>query len=92
MATLPTMPPVPGANPSRAIIDNFRVAIAKKLADALPPLTIEQAFSGVDFGKKGEDFTVAIPRFRLPGKIDELAAKVIEQVCAYSLTTRSTRA
>ncbi|KAI0313558.1 arginyl-tRNA synthetase [Amylostereum chailletii] len=79
MSSLPSLPPVAGAEPSKAILDSFRIAIAKKIADALPPLTLEQAYNGVDFGKKGEDFTVALPRFRLPGKVDELAAKVTGQ-------------
>ena len=65
--------------PSRAVLDSFKTAIAKRLSDVLP-LTLEQAFSGVDYGKKGEDFTVALPRFRLPGKVADLAAKVIESV------------
>ncbi|PBK72242.1 arginyl-tRNA synthetase [Armillaria solidipes] len=70
---------IPGTDPSRCVLDTFRAAIAKRVADALPPLTIEQAYSGVDYGKKGVDFTVALPRFRLPGKVDELAGKVIAQ-------------
>lgn len=41
-------------------------------------MTLQKAYDGVDYGKKGEDFTVALPRFRLPGKVDEVAAKVIE--------------
>ena len=61
-------------------MDSFRTAIAKRVSDALPPLTIEQVYSGVDYGKKGVDFTVALPRFRLPGKVDELASKVISNV------------
>ena len=60
-------------------MDAFKTAIAKRLSDALP-LTPEQAFAGVDYGKKGEDFTVALPRFRLPGKVADLAGKVIESV------------
>lgn len=74
---LPNLPVVPDTEPSRAVFDSFRIAIAQKLTTALPSLTLEQAFSGVDYGKKGEDFTVAIPRFRLPGKIPEIAEKVI---------------
>ncbi|KAF5310727.1 hypothetical protein D9619_007663 [Psilocybe cf. subviscida] len=74
---LPNLPTVPDTEPSRAVFDSFRIAIAQKLTTALPSLTLEQAFSGVDYGKKGEDFTVAIPRFRLPGKIPEIADKVI---------------
>jgi arginyl-tRNA synthetase len=80
MANLPPLPQVPGTDPSRRVLDTFRVAIAQRLVDVFPQLSIEQAYSGVDYGKKGEDFTVAIPRFRLPGKVDALAAQVIEQV------------
>ncbi|KAG9311305.1 hypothetical protein JVU11DRAFT_8393 [Chiua virens] len=59
-------------------MDAFRVAIAKRISDRLPQLSVEQAYSGVDYGKKGVDFTVALPRFRLPGKPDELAKSVLE--------------
>jgi len=79
-STLPTLPPVPGTDPSRCVLDSFRIAIAQRVAAALPPLTLEQAYTGVDYGKKDSDFTVALPRFRLPGKVDELAAQVIGQV------------
>ena len=78
---LPTLPDVPGTDPSRAVLDSFKVAIAKRVADALPPLTVEQVYQGVDYGKKGVDFTIALPRFRLPGKVDVLAKTVIDQVC-----------
>ena len=33
---LPTLPDVPGTDPSRAVLDSFKVAIAKRVADALP--------------------------------------------------------
>ena len=66
-------------NPSQAVFDSFRISIAKRLSDTLP-LTLEQAFAGVDYGKKGEDFTVALPRFRLPGTVSEVASKVVEGV------------
>ncbi|KAA1475019.1 arginyl-tRNA synthetase [Dentipellis sp. KUC8613] len=77
MSTLPSLPPVEGSDPARSVLDSFRISIAKRVADALPPLTVEQVYAGVDFGKKGVDFTIALPRFRLPGKVDELAGKVI---------------
>ena len=86
MATNSTAPPLPGVqgtDPTRCILDSFRIAIAKRVADALPPLNLEQAYTGVDYGKKGVDFTVALPRFRLPGKVDELAQKVVDQVSVY---------
>ena len=80
---MPTLPVVPDTEPSRAVLDSFRIAIAKRLSDTLP-LTLEQAFTGVDYGKKGEDFTVALPRFRLPGKVNEIADKVITDVSRLS--------
>uniref|UniRef100_A0A8H8CJY8 arginine--tRNA ligase n=3 Tax=Psilocybe cubensis TaxID=181762 RepID=A0A8H8CJY8_PSICU len=76
-STMPSLPSVPGTDPTKCVLDSFRIAIAQKLSNALP-LTLEQAFSGVDYGKKGEDFTVALPRFRIPGKLEETAAKVID--------------
>lgn len=79
-SSLASLPPVPGTDPSACVLDAFRTAIAKRLSDRLPQLTIEQAYSGVDYGKKGVDFTVALPRFRLPGKPDELAKRVLEDV------------
>ncbi|PFH49088.1 hypothetical protein AMATHDRAFT_63907 [Amanita thiersii Skay4041] len=76
---MPPLPEVLGTDPSRCVLDSFRIAIAKRVSDALPPLALEQAYNGVDYGKKGVDFTVALPRFRLPGKVDELAKKVVGQ-------------
>ncbi|KAF8059913.1 hypothetical protein FPV67DRAFT_349524 [Lyophyllum atratum] len=76
MAT--TLPQVPETDPSTCVFDSFRTAIAKRVSEALP-LTVEQAYSGVDYGKKGVDFTIALPRFKLPGKIDEIAGKVISK-------------
>ena len=80
-ADLPKLPEVEGTDPTRCVLDSFRIAIAKVVADALEPLTIEQVYEGVDYGKKGEDFTVALPRFRLPGKVDQLAKQVLDKVC-----------
>lgn len=65
------------------MFDHFRIAIAKRLSDALPGLTVEKAYEGVDYGKKGVDFTVALPRFRLGGKVDEHAKKVVEAVSCH---------
>ncbi|KAF5375866.1 hypothetical protein D9615_008184 [Tricholomella constricta] len=73
-----TLPLVPDTDPSTCVFDSFRTAIAKRVSEALP-VTLEQAYSGVDYGKKGVDFTIALPRFKLPGKIDELAGKVLSK-------------
>lgn len=83
-ADLPPLPEVAGTDPTRCVLDSFRVAIAKAISDALEPLTVEQVYQGVDYGKKGEDFTVALPRFKLKGKVDELAKTVIEKVRLYT--------
>ncbi|TFK96258.1 hypothetical protein BDV98DRAFT_516134 [Pterulicium gracile] len=75
---LPPLPDVLETDASSCMFDHFRIAIAKRLSDALPGLTVEKAYEGVDYGKKGVDFTVALPRFRLGGKVDEHAKKVVE--------------
>ncbi|KAF9011216.1 hypothetical protein BDQ17DRAFT_1420626 [Cyathus striatus] len=78
MATKTELPVISGTDPSRCIMDAFRTAIAKRLSETLP-LSVEEAYTGVDYGKKGEDFTVALPRFKLGGKPVDHAKKVIEQ-------------
>jgi hypothetical protein len=61
-------------------MDSFRVAIAQLVSEALPELTAEKVYEAVDYGKKGEDFTIALPRFRLKAKVDELAKKITDHV------------
>ena len=80
IANLPPLPKVEGTEPDHCVLDLFRTAIAKRVADALPPLTIEQVYNGVDYGKKGVDFTIALPRFRIKAKPEELASKVLSGV------------
>jgi arginyl-tRNA synthetase len=63
-----SLPSVPGAEPERCVLDGFRLAIAQKLHQVFPNLTVEQAYDGVDYSKKDVDFTVAIPRFKMGGK------------------------
>ncbi|KAJ7844366.1 hypothetical protein B0H14DRAFT_995491 [Mycena olivaceomarginata] len=65
-------------DPSTCALDAFRYKIAERVAAALPPLTVDQVYSGVDYGKKGVDFTIALPRFKL-GKVEDVAAKVVAQ-------------
>jgi arginyl-tRNA synthetase len=86
--SLPALPHVPGTDPARCALDLFRTAIAARLAGAFPALSLEQAYAGVDYGKKGEDFTVALPRFRLPGKVDALARTVTDAVSPLHGRTR----
>ncbi|KZT54638.1 arginyl-tRNA synthetase [Calocera cornea HHB12733] len=69
---------VPGAEPEVCALDAFRLAVASKLTGPLS-LSLEKAYEGVDLGKKGADFTVAVPRFRLGGKPDTWAQKVVDE-------------
>ncbi len=77
-ATRTPLPTVPDTDPSRCILDSYRIAIAQIVSDGLG-LGIDQVYPGVQYGKKGIDFTVALPRFRLPGSVNDLAKKVIEK-------------
>ncbi|KEP51627.1 arginyl-tRNA synthetase [Rhizoctonia solani 123E] len=72
------LPSVPGTEPSRAVLDAFRISIALQVHRALPQLTVEQVYPGVLYGVKGVDFTVAMARFRLGGKPDDWAKKVMD--------------
>lgn len=83
-----TLPSLLGTSPNTAVLDSFRIAIANQLINALPDhgLTLEKAYEGVDFGRKGVDFTVALPRFRLGGKPEELAKKVAANVSSGTQT------
>jgi arginyl-tRNA synthetase len=74
------LPHVPGTEPSRAILDAFRIAIALQVHRAVPSLSVEQVYPGVLYGVKGVDFTVAMARFRLGGKPDDWAKKVVDSV------------
>lgn len=72
-------PAIDGTDFSRCILDRFRVAIAAQLSRSLgiSPLA---CYDGIDVGKKGVDFTVAVARFRLKSKPQELAAKAVKEV------------
>ncbi|KAN0061642.1 arginyl-tRNA synthetase [Thecaphora frezii] len=77
LAQLPQLPQVAGTDPKRAPLDSFKIAIAQNIHQVLG-VDVEKAIEGVGPGKFG-DFTVAIPRFRLPGKPNELAEKVVNE-------------
>ncbi|KAJ7214087.1 arginyl-tRNA synthetase [Mycena pura] len=66
---------MPSADPESYFIDECRESIAKAVSTCLH-IDFEAAYGGVDLGKKGVDFTVAIPRFRLKEKPQELAERV----------------
>lgn len=71
-------PHIDGTDPSRTPLDLFRTAVAVHVNKAIPTLELSKIFDGVDIFKKEGDFCVAIPRFRLGGKPDEWAKKVVD--------------
>ena len=73
---LPPLPEVPGADASVAVFDAYRVAAAKVVSEAVG-VDLVKAYEGVDIGKKQADLYVAMPRFRLGGKPDQWAEKVV---------------
>ncbi|KAH9933048.1 arginyl-tRNA synthetase [Fomitopsis serialis] len=79
-AHLRALPQLPGVEFERCVMDAFRTAIAQLIAEALPELTTEQVLEAVDYGKKDEDFTVHLGRFRLPGKLDVHNQKVLSKM------------
>ncbi|KAG0142091.1 hypothetical protein CROQUDRAFT_50757 [Cronartium quercuum f. sp. fusiforme G11] len=72
-ASLPPLPILDGAEPTRIALDAFRIAVAVQVAEIfnLPnnqPGELEKIWLGVESGKKeGGDLTVAVPRFRIKG-------------------------
>lgn len=71
-------PLIEGTDISRAPLDLFRTAVAVQINRAIPTLALEKIFDGVDILRKEGDFTVAMPRFRLGGKPDDWASKVVQ--------------
>ena len=50
-------------DPSSCVLDAYRTAVAIRLSETLP-VTLRKAYDGVDYGKRGEDFTVVLPIFQ----------------------------
>ncbi|KAJ3810983.1 arginyl-tRNA synthetase [Lentinula lateritia] len=65
-------------NPESSCLDAYRSSIATQISSSLG-IPLSTAYEGVDYGKKGIDFTVAIPRFRLKEKPAILADKVVSE-------------
>ena len=84
LTTMFDLPQVNGADIASFPLDIFRVAIAVHLSKALN-MSLTTAFSGVDLGKKGCDFTVATPKFRLKEKLSDLHAKIQSSVRLFTL-------
>lgn len=81
LSPLPPLPQLAGTEPERAPLDGFRLAIAEQLHVAVPEkISLQAAYEGVMITAKGDsDFNVAIPRFRLGGKPQDLAADIAQK-------------
>ncbi|KAM0792037.1 hypothetical protein ACM66B_004745 [Microbotryomycetes sp. NB124-2] len=82
MSFLPATAQLPGiADPSLAVLDGFKLAAAQYVSEQLG-IELDKVYEGVESGKTGKnalgDFTVAVPRFRLPGKPQDLAQKLVD--------------
>ena len=84
MPTLADVPRLPGTDFDRCKLDIFRIGAAMHVAKALD-IPVETAFSGVDLGKKA-DFTVAVPRFRLKAKPQDLVTKILDSVSTVTMS------
>ncbi|BGO89285.1 arginyl-tRNA synthetase [Rhodotorula toruloides] len=78
---LPATPSIPDEHlASTPALDLFKLAAAEFIHSVLPEVDVEKAFEGVESGKTGKnvqgDFTVAVPRFRLKAKPNEVAEKL----------------
>jgi len=81
LSQLPSLPTLEGADPTRNPLDAFRLSIASQIIEAIPEIKLEDAYPVVQVPAKGADFTVPMPRFRIPGtKPNDLAEKVAEAV------------
>ncbi|POY71941.1 putative Arginine--tRNA ligase [Rhodotorula taiwanensis] len=79
---LPAEPSIPDEHvTSTPALDLFKLAAAEFIVAQIPEVSLDKAFEGVESGKTGKnvsgDFTVAIPRFRLKAKPNEVAEQLV---------------
>lgn len=93
---LPEVPSIPAEHlESTAALDVFKLAAAEFVHSVFPEVTVDKAFEGMESGKTGKqalgDFVVALARFRLKGKPQELAEKLAAEVRAFLFSFRRGR-
>ncbi|GAA5980906.1 hypothetical protein JCM11641_005480 [Rhodosporidiobolus odoratus] len=82
---LPATPLIPQDYPTTPALDLFKLAAAEYIVTVLGQdgVTVDKAFEGVESGKTGKnamgDFMVAVPRFRLKGKPQEIAERLVKE-------------
>ncbi|GAA5834143.1 hypothetical protein JCM5353_005552 [Sporobolomyces roseus] len=77
---LPSTPSLPPSNPEIPALDLFKLACAQYISKTLS-IDLEKAYEGVESGKTGKnvlgDFVVAVPRFRLKEKPQQVAENLV---------------
>lgn len=79
--TLPILPEIQGVDPTRSVVEAFKIAAAKLVADAWED-DVAKIYPAVEMGKKGADLSIAVVRFKR-GKLVDLEVwtkKVIDSV------------
>ncbi|GAA6049878.1 hypothetical protein JCM3770_004227 [Rhodotorula araucariae] len=81
---LPATPSIPAEHlEATAALDVFKLAAAEFIHSVFPEVDLDRAFEGIESGKTGKqaigDFVVALPRFRLKGKPNDLADKLVSE-------------
>ncbi|GAA5895205.1 hypothetical protein JCM5296_002013 [Sporobolomyces johnsonii] len=80
---LPATPSLPAEDPTVPALDLFKLATAQFIHRVLPDVPLDKAFEGVESGKTGKnvmgDFVVAVPRFRLKEKPQEIADRLVKE-------------
>lgn len=80
---LPSTPSLPPSNPEIPALDLFKLACAQYISKTLS-IDLEKAYEGVESGKTGKnvlgDFVVAVPRFRLKEKPQQVAENLVNSV------------
>lgn len=79
IAELGELPHIEGADPIRNPLDAFRLDIASQLAKLLG-LEFEKVYDAVLTSTKMADFSVAVPRFKLPGKPADVSERIAREV------------
>lgn len=78
---LPILPEIQGVDPTRSVVEAFKIAAAKLVADAWEE-DVAKIYPAVEMGKKGADLSVAVVRFKRgkPADLEVWTKKVIDNV------------
>ncbi|OXG76602.1 arginine-tRNA ligase [Cryptococcus neoformans Gb118] len=67
--TLPILPEIQGVDPTRSVVEAFKIAAAKLVAHAWED-DVAKIYPAVEMGKKGADLSIAVVRFKRGKPVD----------------------